>query len=37
MPAGALDLFQQLVKQGVEVCISTNSLASTDNLMAFSG
>ncbi len=37
MPDGALDLFRQLVKQGVEVRISTNSLASTDNLMAFSG
>jgi putative cardiolipin synthase len=37
MPDGALELFRQLVKQGVEVRISTNSLASTDNLMAFSG
>jgi putative cardiolipin synthase len=37
MPGGGLDLFRQLVRQGVEVRISTNSLASTDNLMAFSG
>jgi putative cardiolipin synthase len=37
MPDGGLDLFRQLVRQGVEVRISTNSLASTDNLMAFSG
>lgn len=37
MPDGGLDLFRQLVDQGVEVRISTNSLSSTDNLMAFSG
>lgn len=37
MPNGGLELFRQLVRQGVEVSISTNSLASTDNLMAFSG
>ena len=37
MPDGGLELFRQLVRQGVEVRISTNSLASTDNLMAFSG
>ncbi|RQW84875.1 MAG: phospholipase D family protein [Geobacter sp.] len=37
MPDGGLALFRQLVRQGVEVRISTNSLASTDNLMAFSG
>lgn len=34
---GALALFRQLVAGGVEVRISTNSLASTDNLQAFSG
>ncbi len=37
MPAGALEIFRGLVKRGVEVRIVTNSLASTDNLMAFSG
>jgi putative cardiolipin synthase len=37
MPKGGLELFRQLVQQGVTVRISTNSLASTDNLMAFSG
>jgi putative cardiolipin synthase len=37
MPDGGLELFRHLVQQGVEVRISTNSLASTDNLMAFSG
>jgi putative cardiolipin synthase len=30
-------LFQELMARGVEVRISTNSLASTDNLQAFSG
>ncbi len=33
----ALDAFQQLRARGVRVRISTNSLASTDNLQAFSG
>ena len=37
MPEGAIDFFGQLVARGVEVRVSTNSLASTDNLMAFSG
>jgi len=37
MPKGALELFRDLVKSGVEVRIVTNSLASTDNLQAFSG
>ncbi|MRR37403.1 phospholipase D family protein, partial [bacterium] len=37
MPEGGLDLFRELVRRGVEVRISTNSLASTDNLQAFSG
>ena len=33
----AIDLFQRLVARGVKVRINTNSLASTDNLAAFSG
>jgi putative cardiolipin synthase len=33
----ALNLFRQLTARGVTVSISTNSLASTDNLPAFSG
>lgn len=37
LPAGGLELFQILTGNGVEVKISTNSLASTDNLQAFSG
>jgi putative cardiolipin synthase len=37
MPRGALELFRDLVRRGVEVRIVTNSLASTDNLQAFSG
>jgi len=37
MPKGALGIFRTLVKRGVEVRIVTNSLASTDNLQAFSG
>ena len=37
MPEGGFELFESLVQRGVEVRISTNSLASTDNLMAFSG
>jgi cardiolipin synthase C len=37
MPKGALAIFRELVKRGVEVRIVTNSLASTDNLQAFSG
>lgn len=37
MPKGALALFGDLVKRGVRVRIVTNSLASTDNLQAFSG
>jgi putative cardiolipin synthase len=34
---GALQLFRQLAARGVRVRISTNSLASTDNIPAFSG
>ncbi|NTV15456.1 MAG: phospholipase D family protein [Desulfobulbaceae bacterium] len=37
MPPGALDFFGELVKKGVRIRINTNSLASTDNLQAFSG
>ena len=33
----AVDLFRQVVARGVTVRINTNSLASTDNLPAFSG
>ena len=37
MPEGGLALFSELVEHGVDVRIVTNSLASTDNLQAFSG
>nr|WP_320116822.1 phospholipase D family protein [uncultured Desulfuromonas sp.] len=37
MPEGGLELFEELIKKGVKVRISTNSLLSTDNLQAFSG
>lgn len=37
MPAGGIEFFRGLVERGVRVRISTNSLASTDNLQAFSG
>jgi len=37
LPKGGLELFRELVAKGVEVRIVTNSLASTDNLQAFSG
>ena len=33
----AFDLFKGAIKRGVTITISTNSLASTDNLQAFSG
>lgn len=33
----AMMLFAQLIKRGVKVRISTNSLASTDNIQAFAG
>jgi putative cardiolipin synthase len=33
----AVDLFRRAMSRGVRVRINTNSLASTDNLMAFSG
>jgi len=34
---GAMELFRQITARGVKVRINTNSLASTDNLPAFSG
>lgn len=37
MPKGGIEFFKMLVDRGVDVRISTNSLASTDNLQAFSG
>jgi len=37
MPDGGIELFEELVSRGVRVRISTNSLASTDNIQAFSG
>ena len=37
LPEGGLQLFDELIKRGVQVRISTNSLLSTDNLQAFSG
>jgi len=37
MPEGGIELFADLVKQGVRIRVSTNSLASTDNIQAFSG
>lgn len=37
LPDGGIDLMERLIDRGVSIKISTNSLASTDNLMAFSG
>jgi putative cardiolipin synthase len=37
MPEGGIEFFEGLTKRGVRVRISTNSLASTDNIQAFSG
>ena len=37
LPDGGITLFAQLIKQGVKIRISTNSLASTDNIPAFAG
>ena len=37
MPEGGIEFLSALVDRGVRVRISTNSLASTDNLQAFSG
>ena len=37
LPEGGIELFARLVRQGVRIRISTNSLASTDNIPAFAG
>jgi len=37
MPKGGIELLGELTERGVRVRISTNSLASTDNIPAFSG
>jgi putative cardiolipin synthase len=37
VPKGGDALFAQLIENGVDININTNSLASTDNLYAFSG
>jgi len=37
MPEGGIELFAELVRKGVRIRVSTNSLASTDNIQAFSG
>ena len=37
MPKGGVELFTELNARGVRTRISTNSLASTDNIPAFSG
>jgi putative cardiolipin synthase len=37
MPKGGIELFAELTERGVRIRIMTNSLASTDNIPAFSG
>jgi putative cardiolipin synthase len=37
LPEGGLELFAELHERGVSIRVSTNSLASTDNMPAFSG
>jgi putative cardiolipin synthase len=37
MPEGGIELFAKLIDKGVRIRVSTNSLASTDNIQAFSG
>ena len=37
MPEGGIELFEELIERGVRIRVSTNSLASTDNIQAFSG
>jgi len=37
LDADAFDVFQETLTRGVDITISTNSMASTDNLLAFSG
>lgn len=37
VPDGGIELFERLVDRGISIQILTNSLASTDNVQAFSG
>jgi putative cardiolipin synthase len=37
LPDGGIELFEELTKSGVRIRVSTNSLASTDNIPAFAG
>lgn len=37
LPDGGIELFERLIDRGVSIRISTNSLASTDNIQAFGG
>lgn len=37
VPDGGIELFSELINRGVDIRINTNSLASTDNILAFSG
>jgi putative cardiolipin synthase len=37
MPEGGIEFFRQLIDRGVRIRISTNSLASTDNIQTFAG
>ncbi|MGI9271925.1 MAG: phospholipase D-like domain-containing protein [Woeseiaceae bacterium] len=37
LPDGGIELFESLIRRGVRIRISTNSLASTDNIPAFAG
>ncbi|PVV11110.1 MAG: phospholipase D family protein [gamma proteobacterium symbiont of Ctena orbiculata] len=37
MPEGGFEFFSALVAKGIDIAIVTNSLASTDNLQAYSG
>jgi putative cardiolipin synthase len=37
MPEGGVELFAELIESGVRIRVSTNSLASTDNVPAFAG
>jgi len=37
LPDGGIELFEQLIDRGIDIRISTNSLASTDNIPAFGG
>ena len=37
LPEGGIELFEELIARGIRIRISTNSLASTDNIPAFGG